>query len=171
LDSIPAAGSYLGADPARVAVWRSRLPTGRSIGLAWAGNWLHSNDRRRSIPTEMLTPVLEFPGVNRISLQCGQTLGGLLDMTPWLVDFAETAALIACLDLVITVDTAVAHLAGALGVACWIMVPHAPDWRWLRDRCDSPWYASVRLFRQARPGDWAGVVDRVAAALRERPTG
>jgi Flp pilus assembly protein TadD len=168
LDSIPAAGGYLAADPVRVAAWRSRLPAGCSIGLAWAGNWLHSNDRRRSLPTELLTPILCSPGFNGISLQYRQTLPGLPDATPWLTDFAETAALIACLDLVISVDTAVAHLAGALGVACWILVPYAPDWRWLRDRSDSPWYDSVRLFRQTSPGDWAGVVDRVVAALAGR---
>jgi hypothetical protein len=83
-----------------------------------------------------------------------------------LTDFAETAALVASLDLVITVDTAVAHLAGALGVPAWIMLPHAPDWRWLLHRDDSPWYRSVRLFRQERPGDWPGVIARVATALQ-----
>jgi Flp pilus assembly protein TadD len=139
----------------------------RTIGLAWAGNNLHSNDRRRSMPPALLAPILVLPDVNCISLQYGETLDGLCDLTPMLTDFAETAALIARLDLVITVDTAVAHLAGALGVPTWIMLPHAPDWRWLLGRDDSPWYASVRLFRQATPGDWGGVVARVVAALSD----
>ena len=91
---------------------------------------------------------------------------GLANNAGALTDFAETAALVAALDLVITVDTAVAHLAGALGVATWVMLPHAPDWRWLLRRDDSPWYRSLRLFRQDRPGNWDGVIARVATALQ-----
>jgi ADP-heptose:LPS heptosyltransferase len=91
---------------------------------------------------------------------------GLDDLSPHLTDFAETAALVANLDLVITVDTAVAHLAGALGVPTWTMLPHAPDWRWLAGRDDTPWYSTMRLFRQTQPGDWIGLAGSVAAALQ-----
>ena len=165
LGSIPAAAGYLRADPIRRQAWRDRLPAGRRIGLAWRGNRLHANDRRRSMQAETLAPILALPGLHCVSLQPGEPLAGAPDITPWLTDFAETAALIACLDVVITVDTAVAHLAGALGVPSWIMLPHAPDWRWLRERDDSPWYRSVRLFRQPKPGDWPCVVERVVDAL------
>lgn len=93
---------------------------------------------------------------------------GLSDLTEWMPDYAETAALIATLDLVIAVDTSVAHLAGALGKPVWIMLPHAPDWRWLLNREDTPWYRSVRLFRQPTPGDWPSVIEQVCVALSER---
>jgi Flp pilus assembly protein TadD len=164
--TIPAASRYLFADAVRVKAWRSRLPPGRIVGLAWSGNRLHSNDRRRSMPAAALAPLAALPNLTCVSLQPGQTMPNVRDLTPWLTDFAETAALIACLDLVVTVDTAVAHLAGALGVPTWIMVPHAPDWRWLTERDDSPWYPSVRLFRQSVPGDWPGVVERVAISIQ-----
>ena len=103
-----------------------------------------------------------------VNLQVGPRAGeaGLPDLSPLLTDYAETAALIANLDLVLTVDTSVAHVAGALGVPCWVMLPFAPDWRWMLGRDDTPWYASLRLFRQPRPGDWDAVIDAVDAALR-----
>ena len=97
-------------------------------------------------------------------------LFGVSDYSGRLTDWGETAAAVSQLDLVITVDTAVAHLAGALGIPVWVMLPHAPDWRWMLGREDSPWYAGMRLFRQQRPGDWAGVADRVAAALADIAT-
>jgi tetratricopeptide (TPR) repeat protein len=167
LDTIPAANGYLQADPARIAAWRATLPTGPLIGVAWAGNPLHTNDRRRSMPAAVLASILAVPGATCVSLQHGQAMAGLPDLTSRLTDFAETAALIACLDLVIAVDTAVVHLAGALGVPAWIILPHAQDWRWVAGRDDSPWYASVRLFRQSRPGDWNHPVARIAATLSE----
>jgi tetratricopeptide (TPR) repeat protein len=168
LDTIPLAKGYLKPDPMRAAVWRAVLPAGRKIGLAWAGNPRHSNDRNRSLPPALLAPLFATPGVRFVNLQVGPSAGqipGIGDLTPLLADFAETAALIATLDLVLTVDTAVAHLAGALGKPAWVMLPHAPDWRWLLERDDSPWYASLRLFRQNSPGDWAGVVAAIASEL------
>jgi hypothetical protein len=182
---------YLRPDPARVAAWRALLasPTlplpsreradGRApspgerpnmpfrVGIAWAGNPAQANDRRRSMPGAALAPLLALPGVQFVNLQVGARAGeiGLPDLSPRLTDFAETAALIATLDLVVTVDTSIAHLAGALGVPVWAMLAHVPDWRWLLNRDDSPWYASARLFRQDRAGDWDAVVRRVTEAL------
>ncbi|HEY2132125.1 MAG TPA: tetratricopeptide repeat-containing glycosyltransferase family protein [Acetobacteraceae bacterium] len=169
IDSIPAALGYLRAAPALIA--RRTPPPSRQarVGIVWAGNPAHHNDRRRSLSTAALAPLLATPGVAWISLQKGPrsleiTLQhGIPDQSRGLTDFAETAALIATLDLVIAVDTATAHLAGALGRPVWLMLPHAPDWRWLTGRADSPWYASMTLFRQSCPGGWAGVIDRVAA--------
>ena len=167
LDAIPAAAGYLATDPAAVA----RVTSGeRRVGLAWAGNPAHSNDQRRSLPTAALIGLKDIAGIDWVNLQQGAAGAELAIMhrmaAPVRVsDFADTAALIAGLDLVIAADTAVAHLAGALGRPVWIMLPHAPDWRWLLGRGDSPWYASARLFRQERPGDWAGVIGRIAAEL------
>ncbi len=170
LDTIPAPHGYLRADPIRTAAWRASLPAGPNVGLAWAGNPAHSNDRRRSIPAATMQRILAVPGVNFVNLQVGSRAGdiGLVDMSPLLSDYAETAALIAALDLLITVDTSVAHVAGALGKPAWVMLPHAPDWRWLLGRNDTPWYASLRLFRQPRPGDWDAVIMAVANALAAR---
>jgi tetratricopeptide (TPR) repeat protein len=167
LDSIPAAEGYLHADPARVAAWRAGLPSGRNVGLAWAGNPAHSNDRRRSMPVAALQPILAVRGINFVNLQVGPRANetGLPDLSPALTDYAETAALIAALDVLVTVDTSVAHVAGALGKPAWVMLPHTPDWRWLLGRETSPWYRSLRLFRQPRPGDWLAVTNRIAALL------
>ncbi len=161
LGGIPFAKGYLGTS--------APTPTPRRIGIAWAGNPAHSNDARRSIPAHMLTPLLAIPGVSFVNLQVGPRARDvpLPDLTPCLTDFAETAALIETLDLVIAVDTAVAHLAGALGVPVWVLLPHNPDWRWMLHRDDSPWYASAHLFRQQTPGDWPGVIERVLAALSQ----
>lgn len=169
LDSIPLAGGFLSADPLRTAAWNAVLPAGPRVGVAWAGNPLHSNDRRRSVPPSIFAPLLETPGIRFINLQIGspaRALPGLADLTPLLGDYAETAALVANLDLVVCVDTSVAHLAGALGKPAWVLLPHAPDWRWLLGRPDSPWYDSVRLFRQPVAGDWASVMQDVAVALQ-----
>ena len=172
LDSIPRPEGYLQADPARMRDWRRRLPAGRKIGLACFGNPLHSNDRRRSMPAALLSPLLQGgnAGGNAtfVGLHPDRAMAGVLDVAAGLTDYAASAALIANLDLVVTVDTSVAHLAGALGVPVWIMLPFAPDWRWLLERDDSPWYRSARLFRQSAPNDWAGVVERVGIALRHR---
>jgi hypothetical protein len=168
LDTIPAPAGYLAVDPAPAAARESS--GSRRVGLAWAGNPAHSNDQRRSLPTVALGGLKGIAGIDWVNLQQGAAGAELAIMhrmtAPARVsDFADTAALIAGLDLVIAADTAVAHVAGALGRPVWIMLPHAPDWRWLLGRGDSPWYASARLFRQERPGDWAGVISRIAAEL------
>jgi Flp pilus assembly protein TadD len=171
LDTIPAAEAYLRADPSRVAAWRGRLPSGPKIGVAFVGNPKHPADRRRSVPFESIGKLPDVPGLSFVNLHHGETAGGLglPDLTPWLTDYAETAALIENLDLVITVDTSVAHLAGALGKPVWVLLPHAPDWRWLLDRTDSPWYRSARLFRQPAAGDWASVLVQVMHEIRVLP--
>ncbi len=164
LETIPAADGYLRADPYLAATWRARLPSGQKIGVVFAGNPRHANDRRRSIPA---VPLPAIPGTTFINLQHGPA-ASLLDLPDWtgkLTDFGQTAALIECLDLVITVDTAIAHLAGALGKPTWVLLPAAPDWRWMLGRSDSPWYGSVRLFRQDAPGDWASVLSSVLRSL------
>ncbi|GLH78137.1 hypothetical protein SSBR45G_30450 [Bradyrhizobium sp. SSBR45G] len=179
LDSIPAAPSYLPRPPAeRRAIWRQRLgPHERlRVGLVWSGNPAHLNDHNRSMPLAMLAPLLDL-GARFVSLQKDArpadkaflaARGDILDLTGDIRDFVDTAALIDNLDLVITVDTSVAHLAGALGKPTWIMLPYTPDYRWLLDRDDSPWYPSVRLFRQDARRDYAHVVARVGDALAER---
>ena len=173
LETIPAAEGFLRAEPGRVRDWKARLPEGRTIGVAFAGNPKHSGDRRRSVPLEMIEMLLDIRGISLVNLQCGQEAPrlGLPDLTPWLTDYRETAALIETLDLVVTVDTSVAHLAGALGKPVWILLPHAPDWRWLLGRTDSPWYCSARLYRQPTAGDWTSVLAQVADEIKRHPPG
>ena len=144
------------------------------MGLVWSGRPTHVNDHNRSIPLQMLSRILDVDAAF-ISLQRDPRPSdkvvlertGIVDLTSHLTDFAETAALVSCLDLVISVDTSVVHLAGALGRPVWTLLPYAPDWRWLLDRDDSPWYPTMRLFRQAAARDWADVLNRVRAALAE----
>lgn len=179
LDSIPAAPAYLSADPAERALALRRLGGGGPgaplhVGLCWAGNPAHKNDHNRSLPPALLTDLLLIEGARFWSLQTGPARQAmpapLRAALPELLspdgDFADTAAVVSALDLVITVDTALAHLAGALGVACWVLLPYAPDWRWLLDRVDSPWYPSLRLIRQPRPNDWPAAAAQAAALLR-----
>ena len=144
------------------------------IGLVWAGNPKHLNDRNRSIPLPLLAPLLATPGRRWVSLQVGPrsadiaTAGladRLEDLSPGLVDFTATAAALARLELLITVDTAVAHLAGALGVPTWLLLPSAPDWRWGPAGTTTPWYGSLHLWRQPRPGDWAALLPNLTASL------
>ncbi len=167
LDSIPAPDRYLFADPVRTQNWRERLPAGRKVGLAFAGNPKHSGDRRRSVPLSLIDMLPNVPGQSFVNLQHGPSAQGLPfpDLTHWMADYADTAALVENLDLVVTVDTSVAHLAGALGKPVWILLPHAPDWRWFLNRTDSPWYRSARLFRQPSSGDWESVLLLVAQEL------
>jgi hypothetical protein len=176
LQTIPADVPYLAADAALAAKWKQRLASesGLNVGLAWAGRPTHPHDRARSISAATLRRLTETAGVTFVSLQKGEAAGqwkdaGLrvLDWTDELADFADTAGLVANLNLVVTVDTAVAHLAGAMGKPVWVMLPYVPDWRWMLDRTDSPWYPSARLFRQKRAGDWEAVVEDVRVALRE----
>jgi len=175
LETIPAwPNGYLKAPPEEATLWAQRLPQGRRrIGLVWSGSASHTNDANRSMPLARLSPLFQSGDV-WVSLQKEvreadkDALQGfdLCDVTAGLADFAATAALISTLDLVIAVDTSVAHLAGALGKPVWLMVPFASDFRWLLKREESPWYPSMRLFRQQRPGDWDGVVARIGTALR-----
>jgi ADP-heptose:LPS heptosyltransferase len=179
LRDIPAAIPYLFADPALVEPWRQELGriAGFKIGIAWRGSPTHTNDRARSLPLSCFEPLADLPGVHLFSLQKGvgaEELQEARDHFPVtelgsrLRDFMETAAVLKNLDLVISCDTAVAHLAGALGVPVWVALPFDPDWRWLLDRDDSPWYPTMRLFRQHRPGDWWGVFRRIEAELSSR---
>lgn len=169
LDVIPAETPYLRADPADVAVWRGHIPEGDGprIGIVWGGSPTHVNDHNRSIDPALLAEVLGTPGAAFFSLQLGRTPPGaaMTDLAPHLRDFGDTAAALACLDLLVTVDTSVAHLAGALGTPVWVLLPKAPDWRWLLGRDDSPWYPAMRLFRQAKETDWPPVLARVAREL------
>ena len=176
LETIPTwTDGYLAASAEDVAPWAQVLPAGtRRIGLVWSGNPVHGNDANRSLRLEKLLPLFHS-GDAFVSLQKGVResdkpalqAARLFDPTSDLGDFADTAALISALDLVIAVDTSVAHLAAALGKPVWLMVPFAPDFRWLLGRDDSPWYPGMRLFRQTRPGDWDGVVARIGQALQE----
>ena len=173
IDTIPCPQAYLAADPVRAQIWASRLGPAagrRRIGLVWAGNPLHTNDANRSCPPSLFRNLVDQPDIEGVSLQVGAAASQadslrLIDWSPHLVDYAETAALIANLDLVVTVDTSVAHLAAAMGKPTWILLPHCPEWRWLYGRSDTPWYECVRLFRQPRPGDWDSVMQAITQAL------
>lgn len=177
LETIPAADAYLAAEPTRVAKFDGLLdPERLNIGIAWAGKPSHRNDRNRSAGLAPFIDLFGVAGATFHSLQVGPraediaamgSAGLIRDHAPLLQDFADTAALVSRLDLVICVDTSVCHLAGALGKPCWVVLPYTPDWRWLMDREDSPWYPSLRLFRQTKFGDWPGVFERVATALEE----
>jgi tetratricopeptide (TPR) repeat protein len=175
LNSIPATVPYLRADPALAEAWKEKLASWvnvRKIGLAWSGAAIHSNDRNRSTTLSSLAPLAEIEDVVYFSLQKGEATKqprpeglAISDFTADLNDFADTAALIGNLDLVITVDTSVAHLAGAMGKPVWVLLPSNPDWRWMYDRADSPWYPTMRLFRQGKAKDWAAVLDKVTRQL------
>jgi hypothetical protein len=179
LETIPAQIPYLSADPELCARWRERLSGVREfrVGIAWQGNPIHIHDRHRSVPLLAFAPLAGVPGVRLVSLQKspgreqlsgqGERLG-VLDLADHLGDFADTAALMSNLDLVITVDSAVAHAAGALGIPVWVALSRVPDWRWLIEREDSPWYPNMRLFRQTTRGHWAGVFERLTEALRQQ---
>jgi hypothetical protein len=174
LASIPAQLPYLHAQADAVAQWRSLLPQqGLRVGLAWRGNANFENDAERSLPSLMALAPLAATPVHFVSLQKGE---GEDDAPPAgmhifpaasrINDFADTAAVIANLDLVISVDTAVAHLVGALGKPCWLLLPdYRCDWRWMTGREDTPWYPAMRLFRQPRGGGWPEVVAQLATAL------
>ena len=180
VDSVPAKLPYLRALPGRIQKWRSKLPTREfKVGLVWKGAPTHQHDADRSLPGfAALARLWSVPGVTFVSLQKGQgedeplRLSGELPIVPLgaeIEDLADTAAIIVQLDLVICVDTVVAHLAGALGKPCWVLLNRLwTDWRWMHNRPDSPWYPRVmRLYRQSTPGDWGEVIDRVAESLRQ----
>jgi tetratricopeptide (TPR) repeat protein len=180
LASIPAEIPYLHAEPAEVAAWSQRLsPLPRPrVGLVWAGRRINTQDHVRSIAPHRLAPLAAVAGVSFVSLQKRDARDAdtpamlsppgitLHDFTAELRDLADTAALVTALDLVIAVDTAMAHLAGALGKPVWLMNRSHSDWRWLIDREDSPWYPTLRIFRQPRRGDWESVIERVAGELQ-----
>jgi tetratricopeptide (TPR) repeat protein len=180
LETIPGETPYLAADPAKAAAWAERLAAydGLKVGLVWAGASrqhnpvAHAIDRRRSLGLAQLAPLAGLAGVTYFSLQLGEPAAEappagmrLIDLTADLRDFGDTAALVAGLDLVITVDTAVAHLAGALARPVWVLSRFDGCWRWLNGREDSPWYPTARLYHQRAPGAWDEVVRRVAAEL------
>ncbi len=175
VDSIPAPVPYLAADPQKLLAWRERLGIKGSprIGLAWSGNPQHKNDRNRSTALRTFEPLLgldcEYHALQKeIRAEDKLALAEFTDIQAHedqLKDFADTAALVAELDLVITVDSSVAHLAGAMGKAVWILLPYDPDYRWLTARSDSPWYPTVRLFRQHSIGDWEGVIRDISSVL------
>jgi hypothetical protein len=178
LQAIPARVPYLTPDPQLVRAWAERIrgePAALKVGLVWAGGAHNKNDRVRSLSLASLAPLARVPGVRLYSLQKGPASEQarvappgmqLVDWTQELRDFADTAALVANLDLVISVDTAVAHLAGAIARPVWVLLPLSPDFRWLLKRDDSPWYPTARLFRQPIEGDWPGVVAQVERALQ-----
>lgn len=170
LETIPAAIPYLKPPTNRLPLWRSITADDNrfKVGLCWARKPFPDPDR--CCPPDVLSVLQGIAGISFYSLQVGYSEGAkpdlqLIDLTAQLHDFADTAALVSCLDLVISVDTAVAHLAGALGKECWILLTTAPDWRWLLERQDSPWYPTMRLIRQDRPEAWEDVVQRVAWSL------
>jgi tetratricopeptide (TPR) repeat protein len=185
LDTIPAGAPYLAADPVRTARWAERLQslTGLRVGIAWQGNPAlekHIWARGRSVPLVSFEPLMRLPGISFVSLQKGRGIEQLrsvsfadriLDLSEDLdagADaFLDTAAVMSSLDLVISSDTAIAHLAGALGHPVWTALTFSPEWRWLLDRADTPWYPRMRLFRQRTDGDWAAVVQAMATALQD----
>ena len=190
MQTVPADIPYLAADPAETARWAARLADvqGLKVGLVWAGDTHPGRpagaaiDKRRSLRLAQLAPLAAARDVSFVSLQKGPPAGqassppagmALIDFTAELQDFAATAALIEGLDLVIAVDTAVAHLAGALGKPVWIMSRYEGDWRWLNGREDSPWYPTARVFHQRAAGAWDEVIGRVASGAGDfrQPTG
>jgi hypothetical protein len=178
LATIPAPHSYLAAEPELVQAMRPILGDrpGLKVGIAWQGDPKNPNDRWRSAPLFAFAPLAAVPGVILFSLQKGpgeEQLRQAADQFPisgiekYVANFPDTAAVMKNLDLVITVDTAITHLAGALGAPVWVALPFAPDWRWLLDREDSPWYPTMRLYRQKELGNWDEVFERIAADLRK----
>ncbi len=182
-DAIPAPIPYVRPEPAQLAAMRAwlaeRVPEGiRRVGIAWAGRPTHNNDRNRSVPLATFAPLAALPDVALVSLQKGSATSeiarwpgptSLHDADPLLATFEDTAALIAALDLVVCVDTSLGHVAGAMGHPAWVMIPFAPDWRWLTQAADSPWYPSLRLYRQPTRRDWAQVVGQVHEDLSALP--
>jgi Flp pilus assembly protein TadD len=179
-ETIPAPSPFLRADPALIEHWSKKLPPDPSrprIGVAWAGRPENKNDRNRSMRLEQFAPLAAAKNVRFYSLQIGPAADQarrpppgmqLIDFTNDLHDFADTAAMMANLDLVIAVDTSVAHLAGAMARPIWVLLPFMPDWRWMLHREDTPWYPTMRLFRQKTRGDWDEMMGRVAQSLVNR---
>ena len=182
LDTIPQRVPYFRPDDSAVKKWRARLGDGNArlkVGLAWTGRPTHAGAAVRSCPLPAIAPLLDAPGCEFVSLQKGDAAAALhaagwsphpvADYTAELGDFFDTAALVAALDVVVSVDTAIAHLAGALGKPLWLLLPAVPEWRWLPPGAAQKWYPTARLFRQEAEGDWPGVIGRVRRALAELP--
>ncbi len=176
---IPGNTPYLRAPADRVEKWKPSVSAmeGPKVGFVWFGNREHCNDRNRSLPPDLAAALVRETPFRLVSLQKGikdpadaalAAMPQVIDLAAGVSDFSDTAAIIGGLDLVITVDTSVAHLAGTLGKPVWILLPFAPDWRWLLMRGDSPWYPTARLFRQEKPGDWCSVIKAVQVELRNR---
>lgn len=166
VNSIPAPACFAIHSESKVK-WAARMQTGqKAIGVVWAGNPSNPNDQTRSLPADTFLALTRLKGIQCWSLQVtGDVPIGIVNLARELVDFGETAAVISALDLVITVDTAVAHLAGSLGKPVWLLVAYASDWRWMLGRDDTPWYPSMRIFRQKNPGEWGVVMERVVSEL------
>lgn len=178
LETIPATVPYLWVPATETQRWKHELRTADhfNVGIAWQGNPQNPNDRFRSIPLDCFTPLAGISGIRLFSLQVGPgreqlavtPLAATTDLADRIADFRDTAAIATALDLIVTCDSAVAHLAGALGVDAWVALPVSADFRWLQNRSDSPWYPTMRLFRQRALGDWSSVFTEIAAALVER---
>ena len=179
IGSIPSKTPYITADSGLAQKWRDRTAqdiSGFKVGLVWAGNLAHPRSQYRSCSLDQFLPLAQLDGITIYSLQKGEAAAmakdppagmKVVDYTGDFNDFSDAAALMENLDLVISVDTAAAHLAGALGKPIWTLLPFVPEWRWLLDREDSPWYPTMRIFRQSSAGDWAGVIARVTDELRK----
>jgi tetratricopeptide (TPR) repeat protein len=174
LETVPSKVPYLAAPSEALAAAEalSWPAAGLRVGIAWTGSLTHPKNRARSVPFDLLQPLFDIEGVHFFSLQMGPAAAKvaagnakITNLAPFTGDMADTAAQIAYLDLVISIDTSVAHLAGALGKPVWVLLCHTPDWRWLLDREDSPWYPTARLFRQPKPGDWPSVIEKARAEL------
>jgi hypothetical protein len=179
VETIPAPIPYLRADPGRVSRWADRLsglvPSGyRRVGVIWAGRPTHNNDRNRSALLADFMPLANVAGIALLALQKGPKTGQageyygrapLINIGAEIDDYDDTMAILENLDLLVTVDTSVAHLAGAMGRPVWVMLPRAPDWRWLLGRSDTPWYPTMRLFRQQTARRWDDVVKAIANEL------
>jgi Tfp pilus assembly protein PilF len=176
LTTIPAEIPYLRADPAEAEAWARRLPErGLRVGLVWAGSPTHIRDRQRSLAFKEFVGLTQLPGITFYSLQKGPAAKELastpdgahiVDLSEHLDDFTDTAAIIANLDLVLSADTSVAHLAGAMGKPVWVLLPRVSEWRWLKDRADTPWYPTMRLFRQTVAGRWDDVMEQAREELK-----
>ena len=175
LADVPADIPYLAPDEESLAAWRDEFKSDPlfKIGIAWQGNRSHPQDRWRSFPLRELAGIARLDGVRLYSLQMGEGREQLAEVSDWPIvdlgdrvgDFHNTAAIMRNLDLVIACDSAAAHLAGALGAPVWLALMFSPDWRWMLERNDSPWYPTMRLFRQRHPGDWASVFDSMRQTL------
>ncbi len=174
----PPSPPYLNPSPDRIALWRQRLSllSGLKVGIAWAGRPEHQNDANRSIPPELCAPLGQLEGISWISLQFGSDRPKsipvqFLDLADKVADFCDSAALVSALDLVVTVDSAVAHLAGAMGVPVWLLLPWNPDWRWMRYVEDSIWYPTMKIYRQASPDGWPALIENIVTDISSQITG